>query len=113
MKLVGSVNKYVETSSPGTLKVMPRNLNEIVRSYIQLQDVLVELSIFYFSLWSGYTPSVRARSGFNDVDNRPEQAGNTWMQPVVFCTERKFVDKVPFIKKRINRILNRHVETKF
>jgi hypothetical protein len=67
---------------------MPRNLNEILRSYIRLQGVLVELSIFYFSLWSEYTPSVRARSGFNDVDNRPEQAGNTWIQ-YVFCTHVK------------------------
>jgi hypothetical protein len=48
----------------------------------------------------------------NDVDNRPEQAGNTWMQYVVFCTERKFEDKVPFSKKRINRILNRLAEPK-
>jgi hypothetical protein len=30
---------YTETSSLITLKIMPRNLNEIVRSWIRLQDI--------------------------------------------------------------------------
>ncbi len=30
--------KHMETSSLRTLKIMPRNLNEIVRSWIRLQE---------------------------------------------------------------------------
>ncbi len=42
LKLVCNVTLYMETSSLRTLKIMPRNLNEILRSWIQLQYIIEE-----------------------------------------------------------------------